>query len=123
MNRPDTITIYIKVKDDYVKRTINDVYWYGSDSINISGRGIVESDSINIIIDKENVKNYVDNRYFNVNNEEEYTLQNGMRIVRGIGPDINSINELDDSYEQITIFSFDVNIVGSSLDNLYIRGK
>lgn len=128
MNKPHTITIYNKLPDDtYAKKVLHNVYWYGSDSVNVSGKGIVESSSINIIIEGENLNDYVDYHIFNSEDFEydhqKYTIQDGLRIVYGEGPDIYSINELSDAFKQITITSFNENIVGSSLDNLYITGR
>ena len=55
--------------------------------------------------------------------EGSYTLRKGDRIVKGIAEDITSINELSKYQNVVTITSFDVNIVGSDLDNILIRGK
>ncbi len=125
MNKPHTITIYNKLKVDdneqYIKRVLNGVYYYGTDSVNISGKGVVESGNINIIIDGDNLEDYVN--YKSYNSSSKYTIKPNDRIILGIGPDIASINELNDSYRQITVFSIDENIVGSALDNLLIMGK
>lgn len=125
MNKPHTITIYNKLKvndeDQCFKRVLTGVYCYGTDSINISGKGVVESGNINIIIDGDNLEDYVN--YKNFNDNSKYTIKQGDRIVLGVGPDITSINELTDSYRQITVFSIDENLVGSSLDNLLITGR
>lgn len=125
MNKPHTITIYNKLKVDdneqYIKRVLNGVYYYGTDSVNISGKGVVESGNINIIIDGENLKDYVNYKSFS--DSSKYTVKPNDRIVLGVGPDITSINELNDSIRQITVFSIDENLVGSSLDNLFITGR
>lgn len=121
MNRPHTITIYNRYQDKYYKCILKDVYYYGTDSINISGKGVAESNSINIIIDGDNLKKYVPEAEY-VGLENTYTLQAGNRIVLGIGPDIDSIGDLN-TLKQMSVFSFDTNIVGSSIDNILISGK
>lgn len=125
MDKPHTITIYNKLKVDdteqYIKRVLNNVYYYGTDSVNISGKGVVESGNINIIIDGENLEDYVNYKSFS--DSSKYTIKPNDRIVLGVGPDITSTNELNDSIRQITVFSIDENLVGSSLDNLLITGR
>lgn len=125
MDKPHTITIYNKLKvndnNQYFKRVLSGVYYYGTDSVNISGKGVVESGNINIIIDGENLGDYVNYKSFS--DSSKYTVKPNDRIVLGVGPDITSINELNDSIRQITVFSIDENLVGSSLDNLLITGR
>lgn len=121
MNRPHTITIYNSFNGKYIKNTLKDVYWYGTDSINISGKGVVEANSINIIIDGENLKKYISKEEYQ-GDKDTYTLDTGIRIVLGEGPEIKSLNELED-YKQISVFSYDVNIVDSPLDNILILGR
>lgn len=121
MNRPHTITIYNKYKDKYIKNALNDVYWYGTDSINISGKGIVESGAINIIIDGDNLSKYVPEEEY-VGDKETFTIQKNIRIIYGEGPDIESLSEIE-NLKQITVFSYDANIVGSGIDNILISGK
>lgn len=121
MNRPHTITIYNKYNDKYFKTILNDVYWYGTDSINISGKGVVESGAINIIVDGENLSKYVSEEKY-VGEENTFTIQNQIRIVLGEGSDIESVSEIE-HLKQITVFSYDVNIVGSPLDNILIGGR
>ena len=43
MEMPHTITIYNEYNGKYLKTVLHNVYWYGTDSINISGKSIVES--------------------------------------------------------------------------------
>lgn len=122
MNRPHTITIYNSYNGKYIKHVLNNVYWYGTDSINISGKGVVESNSINIIIDtKENLDKYISKEEYQ-GDVNTYTLDSGIRIVYGEGPDIKSLNELD-NFKQMTVFSYDVNIVNSPVDNILILGR
>lgn len=122
MNRPHTITIYNSFNGKYIKHVLKGVYWYGTDSINISGKGVVESNSINIIIDgEENLGKYVPKEIYQ-GDKDTYTLDAGIRIVYGEGPDITSLNELE-NYKQISVFSFDVNIVDSPIDNILILGR
>lgn len=122
MNRPHTITIYNKKNNTYYKKVLHGVYYYGSDTINLSGKGIVESGNISIIIDGLNLRDYVDESEYEGGNEK-YTLQKNSRIVLGEGPDVTSINELTDRYKEISIFSIDVNLVGSNLDHILISGR
>lgn len=121
MNRPHTITIYNKYKGKYIKSILSDVYWYGTDSINISGKGIVESGAINIIIDGNNLSKYVPEEEY-VGDKDTFTIQKNTRIVYGKGPKIESLSEIE-GLKQITVFSYDANIVGSIIDNILISGK
>ncbi len=121
MKMPHTITIYNKFNDKYIKTILNGVYWYGTDSVNISGKGIVESGAINIIIDGDNLSKYVSKEEY-VGDKDTFTIENNIRIVYGIGPDIESLNEIE-KLKQMTVFSYDTNIVGSSIDNILISGK
>lgn len=121
MEMPHTITIYNKFDNKYIKTVLKGVYWYGTDSINISGKGIVESGVINIIIDGDNLSKYIPEEDY-TGNKETFTIQKNIRIVYGIGPDIESLNEIE-NLKQITVFSYDTNIVGSSIDNILISGK
>lgn len=122
MNRPHTITVYNSFNEKYIKHVLKGVYWYGTDSINISGKGVVESNSINIIIDgEENLGKYISKESYQ-GDKDTYTLDMGIRIVYGEGPDITSLNELV-NYKQISVFSFDVNIVDSPIDNILILGR
>lgn len=121
MNRPHTITIYNKYNDKYFKCILDGVYFYGTDSINISGKGIAESGAINIIIDGDNLFKYVDEKKY-IGNKDTFTLQNNIRIILGNGPDITSLSEIE-NLKQITVFSYDVNIVSSAVDNILIGGR
>lgn len=122
MEMPHTITIYNKLNDVYHKKTLHGVYWYGADSINLSGKSIVESGNINIIIDRDNLKNYVSENEF-TGEKETYTIQNENRILLGEGPDITSLTEIPETFKQMTVFGIDENLVGSSIDNILIIGK
>lgn len=122
MKMPHTITIYNKYQDKYYRRVLNNVYWYGTDSINISGKGIVESGNINIIIDGDNLKDYITESEY-VGGTNKYTIQNGSRILLGEGPVINSLSEISESFKQMTVFGIDENIVGSNIDSILIVGK
>ncbi len=121
MNKPHTITIYNKYNDKYYKSILENVYWYGTDSINISGKGIVESRAINIVIDGANIVKYVPEEEY-TGKTNTFTIQNGIRIVLGEGSNINSLNEIE-KLKQITVFSYDTNIVGSDLDNILVSGR
>lgn len=122
MEKPHTITIYNKYNDKYYKKTLDNVYWYGTDSINLSGKSIVESGNVNVIIDGENLKDYAtENEY--VGGTNKYTIQKGNRILLGKGPDITSLNEIPESFKQMTVFGVDENLVGSNIDSILIVGK
>lgn len=115
----DTITIFNKVDKEYKKYTLSGVYWYGSKNISISGHGVVHNDEISIFIPKDKMSNYKESYQ-----EGYFTLRKGDRIVKGsANDDITSVNELSQYSNAITITSFDVNEVGSNLDNILIRGK
>ena len=122
MERPHTITIYNSYAGKYYKKVLNNVYWYGTDSINISGKGIVESGNINIIIDGSNLNDYVSKEKY-TGGTDTYTIQEGCRILFGEGPDITSLSEIPETFKQITVFGIDENLVGSSIDNILITGK
>lgn len=122
MEMPHTITIYNKLNDIYYKKVLHGVYWYGTDSINLSGKSAVESGNINIIIDNENLVGYVSENEF-VGDKDTFTIQRENRIILGEGPDITSLTEIPKSFKQMTVFGIDENLVGSSIDNILVAGK
>ena len=122
MKMPHTITIYNEYNEKYLKTIIKGVYWYGTDSINISGKGIVEAGAINIIIDGDNLLKYIPEREYK-GNKDTFTIQRENRIILGEGPDINSVNDIPSNFKVMTVFGIDENLVGSSIDNILITGK
>ena len=117
MNHIDTITIYNKVGEEYKRFELEGVYWYGSQGLSISGRGVVSSDDINVFIPKAKME-----KYKPFYEDGFYTIQQEDRIVKGVGPEITSAKDLA-NFERITVTSFSVNIVNSDLDNILIVGK
>ena len=122
MKMPHTITIYNEYEGKYLKTILHKVYWYGTDSINISGKGIVEAGAINIIIDGDNLLKYIPEREYK-GNKDTFTIQRENRIILGEGPDINSVNDIPSNFKVMTVFGIDENLVGSSIDNILITGK
>lgn len=114
----DTITIFNKVGETYHKHILTGVYWYGSQAIEISGKGLVNNDNINVFIPCEKMIDYSESY-----KEGKFTLRKGDRIVKGIAEDIQSVNELSKYQNVITITSFSVNKVNSCVDNIHIIGK
>lgn len=122
MEKPHTITIYNEYKGEYLKSILHNVYWYGTDSINISGKGIVEAGAINIIIDGDNLLKYVTEREYK-GDKNTFTIQRENRIILGEGPDIVSVDDIPNNFKIMTVFGIDENLVGSSIDNILITGK
>ena len=122
MEKPHTITIYNEYKGEYLKSILHNIYWYGTDSINISGKGIVEAGAINIIIDGDNLLKYVTEREYK-GDKNTFTIQRENRIILGEGPDIVSADDIPNNFKIMTVFGIDENLVGSSIDNILITGK
>ena len=122
MKKPHTITIYNEYKGEYLKSILHNVYWYGTDSINISGKGIVEAGAINIIIDGDNLLKYVTEREYK-GDKNTFTIQRENRIILGEGPDIVSVDDIPNNFKIMTVFGIDENLVGSSIDNILVTGK
>ncbi len=112
MEYPHTITIFGEQNKDgtYPKKTIEGVFWYGTENINISGKGIVTNDSINIIIPREKIPT-------------DFKIKRKNRIVKGIAEIKESITELENYDEVITVTSVNNYDCGSELDCLLIGGK
>lgn len=113
MNFPHTITIFSEQNLDgtYTKKEIDGVYWYGTEMFNLSGKGIISSNDINIIIPKEKIPT-------------DFKIKKKQRVVKGIAQDIKkTINELNGYDEVITITSINNYDVGSELDCILIGGK
>lgn len=125
---PDEITIFNKIDDEettYHKTNLKNVIWYGTDNINLSGKGIVNSDDINIVIPLESLSNYKKVNEFNELDDKSnfFTLQKGDKVVKGKANDIKSVKELSNYENVITIKSIEENLFGSSIDNILVKGK
>lgn len=109
---PHEITVFGSLVNGRYHRTpITDVFWYGSQGIALSGKGIVDSDSINIIIPKDSLP-------------KDFNVKKGNRIVKGIAKEIEkSINELNKYDEVITVTSVSNYICESNLDCILVSGK
>lgn len=131
MEHPHTITIYNKIvidrEDKYYRTTLNNVLWYGSDTINISGKGITNSDDINIFIPVESLENYKKpNEYINLTDEERndfFTLKKGDIVVKGESFDITSITDLKNYNDVITINKINDYLLGTNIDSILVSGK
>lgn len=109
---PHEITVFGSLIDGkYPRILIKNVFWYGSQGIALSGKGIVDSDSINIIIPKDSLP-------------KDLKIKKGNRIVKGIVNEIEkSINELNQYDEVITVTSVSKYICDSNLDCVLVSGK
>lgn len=106
---PHMITVFHYENESYQKGTIDGVFLYGNDGIKISGKGIEETNSINIIIPKKSL-NSVQIK------EKDY-------IVKGLADDITSVKDLNKYENIITVFSVNDYDCGSDLDCLLVSGK
>lgn len=126
---PNEITIFNKIENDdkttYHAKYLKNVIWYGTDNINLSGKGIVNSDDINIVIPLESLSDYKKVSEFNELDDKSnfFTLQKEDKIVKGVANDIKSVKELSKYENVVTIKSIEENLFGSSIDNILIKGK
>lgn len=126
---PDEITIFNKIENDdettYYTKHLKNVIWYGTDNINLLGKGIVNSDDINIVIPLESLSDYKKVSEFNELDDKSnfFTLQKEDKIVKGVADDIKSVKELSKYENVVTIKSIEENLFGSSIDNILIKGK
>nr|DAZ72420.1 MAG TPA: hypothetical protein [Caudoviricetes sp.] len=126
---PDEITIFNKIENDdettYHKTNLKNVIWYGTDNINLLGKGIVNSDDINIVIPLESLSDYKKVSEFNELDDKSnfFTLQKEDKIVKGVADDIKSVKELSKYENVVTIKGIEENLFGSSIDNILIKGK
>lgn len=126
---PDEITIFNKIENGdettYHSKHLKNVIWYGTDNINLSGKGIVNSDDINIVIPLESLSDYKKVSEFNELDDKSnfFTLQKKDKIVKGVADDIKSVKELNKYEDVVTIKSIEENLFGSSIDNILIKGK
>ena len=106
---PDEITIFNKIENDdettYHTKHLKNVIWYGTDNINLSGKGIVNSDDINIVIPLESLSDYKKVSEFNELDDKSnfFTLQKEDKIVKGVADDIKSFKELSKYENEVTI--------------------
>lgn len=126
---PDEITIFNKIENGdettYHLKHLKNVIWYGTDNINLSGKGIVNSDDINIVIPLESLSDYKKVSEFNELDDKSnfFTLQKEDKIVKGVADDIKSVKELSKYENVVTIKSIEENLFGSSIDNILVKGK
>ena len=128
---PHTITIYNKIVEDredkYFKFVLSNVLWYGSNNINISGKGIENSNEINIFIPKESLSKYKTlEEYKTLPNEAKkdyFTLCKGDLVLKGEHDDITSIKDLNNYEDVITITKINDYLLGTDIDNILIEGK
>lgn len=104
-----TITVFHYENETYRRSTIGGVFWYGNDGIKLSGKGIEETNSINIVVPKSALKN-VEIK------EKDY-------VVKGFADDITSVKDLNKYKDVITVFSVNDYDCGSELDCLLVGGK
>ena len=107
----DTVTVFHKSASGYDRKIVDGCYWYGDSSITVQGNGIVRDDSIHIFFPCDVVVCYA------------LEISKNDRIVKGMVPDIKSVNELARYEDKITVTSVNGNYVGSRLDNLLVKGK
>lgn len=108
----DTVTVFHKNEDGIYERiVVNECYWYGDTRIANSGHGIVRDDAVSVFFPKMVV------------DSNDLKIYKGDRVVKGEAPDIESVNELSEYEDKITVLTVQSNIVGSRLDNLLITGK
>ena len=110
---PHEITVFGKQNSDktYPRTPITGVLWYGSETVVISGKGIQNNDSINILIPKCNIP-------------DNFKFEKGFRVVKGDVPDIeSSITELNQYNDCIVVSSINDYDFGSGLDCILIGGK
>lgn len=128
-----TITIYNKVinpttkKESYNEKILNNVFWYDSNGLKLSGKGIEESDTINVIIPLKSLNKYKSNsEYDNLSFEDKkeyFTIRKNERIVKGEYGTIASVNELNGLDDVMVVNSITKNLFGSDLDCILIGGK
>ena len=109
---PHTITLFSDkgASGVYKSTKIDNVLWYGNKGIVLNGKGIEDSDSINIIIPKEKIP-------------ENVRFKKGDSVVKGICEDISSLNELSNNENTITITTINNYDLGTNLDCILIGGK
>lgn len=108
----DTVTIFHKEKQDtYSRQVIKGCFWYGDNSISISGNGVIHDNVIHVFFPCAAVK------------EHGLKVYNGDRIVKGEVPMIKSVNDLMKYGDKITVTGVNEYMVGSPLDNILVSGK
>ena len=110
---PHTITIYHHTVDDgvdiYTKNEVPGWYWMQTISTVGAGKGAERSNTYKLVASPLTTSQY--GVYWDV-----YV---GDRVVKGFGPDIASWKELKDA---MVVGSIEVNICGSSVDNITLNG-
>lgn len=110
---PHTITIYhhkiIKGTDSYSKTILNGFYIMNGSAVSDTQKGVDSRHNITIISNSENAHSF--------NNKWNVAIND--KIVVGAGMDINSFKELNDC---ITVTGIEINVCGSDVDNIVIKG-
>lgn len=108
---PHTITIYRHSvennADVYRLQTVSGVYWYGSDTVTVSGNGIQAAHPVTVVSSPDLAATF----------GTDWDVKPGDRIVRGTGIEISSWKELADC---VTVKKVDDNRCGGRVDNITI---
>lgn len=113
---PHTITIFQRKDNSYKRTIINGVIWYGSNGLVLSGKGIQDSNSINVLIPRESLANNGLSTDFNINKDD--------LIVKGEVDNIEKSSvELNKYKDVITVMNVNDYGFGSGLDCILIGGN
>lgn len=111
MDCPHTITVFGRMKNNqYPRKVVDSVFWYGSQGLAVSGKGLVSKDSINVLIPLESVP-------------DNFEIEKGSRIVKGSVPEIEKLSELDGCDHMFMVDSVSEYSCGSLLDCILVSGK
>lgn len=108
-NESITVYHYDKKTDMYNKTVLNGWHWQSKITAQKDGKGTFNSIETTIISNAENAQNF----------SVAYEICINDRIVKGVNSDIKSFKELKDS---ICVNGIEVNVYGSSLDNIVVTG-
>lgn len=109
---PHTATIYHHdaENDTYTRTIVSGVYWYGPHSVGQNGKGRDSSYGTAVVIPMKTM------------NQAQATVEPEDIMIKGEGPEITSIADLEGKGNVITVQSTDWNDVGSLLDCVVING-
>ena len=109
---PHTATIYHHNEEDdtYSRTVVQGVYWYGPHSVGQNGKGRDSSYATSVVIPARNME------------LAEANVEPEDLMMKGNGPEIKSITDLESQSNVITVTSVDWNDVGSVLDCVVISG-
>lgn len=109
---PHTVTVYHKDQETekYTKTVIEGVYWYGPHSASQNGKGRDSGESVTVVVPLATM------------GKAGITIRTEDLILKGEGPEITSIADLEGKGNVITVQSTDWNDVGSLLDCVVING-